>query len=162
MSDVADLIRRFHSGESAAFETIVSTHQDDIYTLCLRVLGTDTAAEAVAEGIFITAHQAMHRLNPETPIRPWLLQLAVNDLSDKSSEDDEASEAPHAQSAQLNGLLQGLDMPFRLAVILRDVIGIDATEVAEILQLPIGTARSRIHRGRLTMARSLSEHGEGY
>jgi RNA polymerase sigma-70 factor (ECF subfamily) len=161
MSNDADLIRRFHSGESAAFEAIVSAHQDDIYTLCLRVLGTDTTAETVAEGIFITAHQAMHRLNPETPIRPWLLQLAVDDLSGRSCEDDETSETPHAQSAQLNELLQGLDMPFRLAVILRDVIGIVPAEIAEILEIPIGTARSRIHRGRLTMARSLNKHGEG-
>ena len=161
MSNDADLVRRFHSGESAAFETIVSAHQDDIYTLCLRVLGSITVAEAVAESIFITAHQAMHRLNPETPIRPWLLQLAVDDLSDRTSEDDAGSEAPHAQSAQLNGLLQRLDMPFRLAVILRDVIGIEPTEIAEILQIPIGTAHSRVHRARLTMARSLNEHGEG-
>ena len=50
-----------------------------------------------------------------------------------------------------------LEPPFRMAVILRDVLLLEERAVADVLNIPLGTARSRIHRGRLTMARSLVE-----
>lgn len=151
----SNLIRQFHSGEPAAFGLLVSEHQDDVYTLCLRVIGDAERAEAAAETIFLTAHQAMHRLDPDTQLKQWITQLAVSHLESSNESLEPVDQAGTDQSATVNAMLGGLDMPFRLAVILRDVLGLSEAEVASILDLPLGTARSRIHRGRLTISRSL-------
>jgi len=160
MLESADLIRRFHSGDSGVFESVIEDHQEDIYTLCLRSCGDINHAERLAEQIFLAAHQALYRLAPDTSLRPWLLRLAINLLEEVEPLDSVDDPPEEQQSALVNDVLQQLDTPFRFAVMLRDVLEISESDVADILNLPLGTVRSRIHRGRLTMARSLAKELE--
>jgi len=155
MSESPNLIRRFHAGEPQAFAELVSEHKDDVYTLCLRMLGPDSA-ESATEAIFLQAHQDMHRLDAETNLHMWVLQRTVHYTLANKCESNEESLAEH--SALTQRILNELDPTFRVAVILRDVLRLSEEEVAAILALAIGTARSRIHRGRLTLGRNFSPH----
>ncbi len=157
MMESADLIRRFHAGDSGIFEHLIEDHQEDVYTLCLRNCGDTEIAEDMAEKIFLAAHRALYRLDPSTPLRTWLFQLSIATLADTELAETVSSQPSDQQSAMVNAVLRELDAPFRFAVILRDVLQLTESEVAEILCLPLGTVRSRIHRGRLTMARSLAK-----
>ncbi len=154
MAEAPNLIRRFHAGESNAFAELVSTHQDDLYTLCLRTVGVD-AAEALAETILLAAHQALNRLDPDTHLYNWLMQLAVEHIEASRPTKGEPSGGLNEQSTTVQTLLGTLEIPFRISVILRDITRLPETQIAEILQLPLGTVRSRIHRARLNMARSI-------
>jgi RNA polymerase sigma-70 factor (ECF subfamily) len=163
MSHDAALIRRSHSGDASAFAELVDLHSDDIFTLCLRVLGETKAAEDTAEQVFVSAHQAIFRLSADTPIKPWLFQQTIAAMSARH-EDEKAGAPPRdtttqtdPQSDRVGTLIRSLEWPFRLAVVLRDVMGLSLAEVAAALELPIGTVRSRVHRGRLTMARDLAK-----
>ena len=152
MSASQDLIRGCQTGDSNAFVGVVETHKDAIYTLCLRATGDAAQAEDLAEQVFLAAHQAIIRLDPETNLLHWLLGLTIARVPEPTtpmSTDDE--------SAMVNTVLGELEPPFRMAVILRDVLLLEERAVADVLNIPLGTARSRIHRGRLTMARNLVE-----
>lgn len=155
MPEAPNLIRRFHAGEANAFAELVSTHQDDLYTLCLRTVGMDKA-EALAETVLLTAHQALHRLDPDTHLYNWLMQLAVEHIEASGPINGDPSGGLDEQSTTIQTLLDALETPFRIAVVMRDIIRLSEIQIAEILQLPLGTVRSRIHRARLNMARSIA------
>ena len=76
MSDTTNLIRRFHAGEPQAFAEIIAAYKDDVYTVCLRMLGPNRA-ESGAETIFLEAHQAMYRLHADTDLDAWMLRRTV-------------------------------------------------------------------------------------
>ena len=152
---MADLIRRFHSGDPAAFAEALASEQDDVYTLCLRCLGP-TDAEAVCETVFVAAHQELNRVPVETDLRAFMMRLTVAHIESHSPSDSDNLGSLHDRSATTQGLLSELELPFRLAVVMRDILRMSEAHIADVLGLSIGTTRSRIHRGRLTMARGLS------
>ena len=157
---MTDLIRRFHAGEPSAFAELVSDQQDDLYTLCARCIGP-ADAEALSESILLKAHQAMHRLDADTNLHTWLLRLGVEHIEAHIEGVDQGDAGLHDRSATVHRLLQALEMPFRIAVVMRDVLGMPEEKIADILQLSLGTTRSRIHRARLTMARGLAPKMDG-
>ena len=130
----------------------MEAHKDAVYTLCLRSVGDAEQAEDLAEQVFLAAHQGIIRLDQDTDLLHWLLGLAIARVTEPPS-----STSNEDESAMVNTVLAELEPPFRMAVILRDVLLLDERAVADVLNIPLGTARSRIHRGRLTMARSLVE-----
>ena len=152
---MADLIRRFHSGDPSAFAEVLASEQDSVYTLCLRCLGP-TNAEAVCETIFVAAHQEINRLAVDTDLRTFMMQLTVAHIESHPIGDSDNLDSLHDRSATTQGLLAELDLPFRLAVVMRDILRMSEVHIADVLGLSLGTTRSRIHRGRLTMARGLS------
>ena len=152
---MADLIRRFQSGDPAAFAEVLASEQDDVYTLCLRCLGP-TDAETVCETVFVAAHQELNRVAVDTDLRTFMMQLTVSHLESHAPGDSGNLDSLHDRSATTQGLLAELELPFRLAVIMRDILRMSEAHIADVLGLSLGTTRSRIHRGRLTMARGLS------
>ena len=155
MSNTPNIIRRFHAGDPQAFAEIIAAHKDEVYTLCARMLGF-SVAENAAECIFVDAHQAMHRLHPDTNIDHWILKRAVEYTLTTTSDETDSGETTPVVLAQR--ILQELEPKFRIAVVLRDVLRLSEEMIAELLNLPLGTAKSRIHRGRLTLGRNFSPH----
>ena len=160
MTESFDLIRRFHAGDLSVFEHLVETYQEDVYTLCLRTCGDVLIAESKAEAVFTQAHRSLFRMAPDTPLREWFIGITIEAMSDFEDADSVDNPPEDPESVVVNRVLSELDLPFRFAVILRDVLRLEEVEVATVLNLPLGTVRSRIHRGRLTMARSLAKEME--
>jgi len=159
-----DLIKGARSGDAEAFGELVRRYQARIYTLSLRVLGEHDKAEAVAHETLVDVYQNAAHL--ETPLDSYLYRLVLDrcDLAarDSGAEPRDLEADPDTETdgedkgAQLQTALNGLSLTFRVAVVLRDVIELDYTQVAEIMDLPIGTVKSRVHRARLDMSAALT------
>lgn len=155
------LIQGTRSGDAEAFGELTRRYVGRVYTLCLRMVGDAGAAEAMTEAVFLSAYNDAAVL--AAPLESWLLQRALvqceapQDIAppDADLEPDTETEE-EVQAQQLQAILDQLSPSFRSAVILRDVLELDYVQVADIMNLPIGTARSRVHRARLDLSAALT------
>ena len=106
MSASQALIRGCQTGDPSAFDGVVDAHKDAVYTLCLRAVGDPERAEDLAERVFLAAHQAIVRLDPETNLFHWLLGLAIAHVSESSG-----SPSTDDESAVVNAVLGGFEPP---------------------------------------------------
>lgn len=162
------LVRRAQRGDRWAFEALVERHQQRLFTLAARVLGSrEDAADAVQEAL-IRAWLALPRFRRDARFSTWLYRICVNAAHDVrakrrvqvAEEPPEPSDprdrfAERELSGELQGALDALDEPYRLAVVLYDVLGCSYAEIAELTEVPEGTVKSRIFRGRSELARML-------
>ncbi len=179
----AELVRRIRLGEREAFGELVRRYQDGIYTLCLRWLGDSAVAEEIAQDTFVAAYRAMDRFRGEAKLSTWLYSIAINRCKNRLDHDKRrarerhesldvdpdrvrelTSKGPKTDSRThrseamrlLQAALDELEAPFRTVVVLRDIQDMAYEEIAALLDLPIGTVKSRIHRARLDLARLLA------
>jgi RNA polymerase sigma-70 factor (ECF subfamily) len=182
----AELVSRAQRGDPAAFSELVVRYQDRVYNTCYRMCHNHADALDLTQTAFLKAFEALPRFELRAGFFTWLFRIAVNltlshrrassrrpTLSLHWSDDDEErpfdppaandSDDPtrHAGWAELQKRLETalgqLDEEFRAAVVLRDVEELDYATIAEILDVPVGTVKSRIHRGRVMLRRLLEQ-----
>jgi RNA polymerase sigma-70 factor (ECF subfamily) len=172
VNDDPAILERARTGNLGAFNDLVLQHQDSVYAVCLRMLGSPMAAEDAAQEAFIAAWQNIGRLRGER-FRPWLLRIAANAcldslrrskrrpaasldvaLEEGAPEPIDAGPTPEevavtrADRAAIEAALANLPEDQRLAVILCDLEELDYLEIADVMKTSIGTVKSRISRGR--------------
>ena len=175
------------SGDRAAFERLVARFQTDVFNLCLRITADFDAADDAAQETFITALRAIPRFSGGN-FRSWLFRIATNKCRDhyRASArrrqvplEDGAEPPPDAfvgggspaptpeQHLELQALhsviqagFQSIPSEQREALVLRDVNGLPYEEIASILDLNLGTVKSRIARGRARVRDYLLAHRE--
>ena len=167
------------------FEFLVVCFQDRLYSFALRLTGSVQDAEEVAQDTFVRAFRALEGYTAERTgalaLRPWLYQIALNVVRNRSrrkrlqmvpldaSEDGTAiepladpSDLPEAvwerneRSQDLAALLRALPERYRTAVILRHVEGLGYGDAAIVLNQPVGTVKSNVHRGVSLLRDALS------
>lgn len=181
----ADLVRRAQNGDNAAFETLALRYQDRLYNLCYRMLGNDADAQDVTQAALFKAYQALARFEARAGFYTWMYRIAMNlaistrrarkrpaltlhrSDPERPDHDPAATGTDVSQAAEtaelherLAAALNELDEDFRAAVVLKDVEGLDYATIAEILGVPVGTVKSRIHRGRMTLRAMLDGEQE--
>jgi RNA polymerase sigma-70 factor, ECF subfamily len=172
-SDEATLIDSFKKGEQTAFEELVLRYQDRIYNLCRHMLGNTHDAQDAAQDSFLKAYQKLKDFKPEASLYTWLYRITVNTCLDyrkrpffeslfvKSDDDEEhiqesVSEEPSPEKLYeskqlglaLHKSLGRLSLKLRTVIILKEIEGLSYEEIADILQISIGTVKSRISRAR--------------
>jgi RNA polymerase sigma-70 factor (ECF subfamily) len=179
----ADLVRLVRGGHPEAFNEIVVRHQEKIYNVALRHVGNTTDAEDIAQQTFINAYKNLDRFRTESALATWLFRITFNLAVSMhrtrgrrhavSIDDSPSREEPRHDVAAANGdpaheastrdlqerihaALGLLDQESRRIVILREFEGFSYDEIAEILSVPIGTVRSKLHRARLILKEKLS------
>jgi len=177
MTDRADrdaaLVARYLAGEMEAFEELMAAHEDRVFAVCLRMLHDREAALDATQDTFITVFRKADRFAGRSAFSTWLYRVAVNTCYDqvRRSRRHRADPLPEANdpadaSAQdpfdsaelrpdLEAALAALPDEFRAAVVLSDLQGLALQTVAEILEVPVGTVKSRVFRGRRLLAESL-------
>lgn len=169
-----DLVRRFLSGDRGAFSTLVERHERRVYNLALRMTGREEDARDAAQDAFLTALRKLSSFRGEAAFATWLHRVTVNacyDLLRKRQRQpllDRGDDVPrpepppvpdHADDATLSIDVQRalLQVPesFRAVMILHDVQDLPQEEVAAILGIAVGTVKSRLHRGRVALAKAL-------
>jgi RNA polymerase sigma factor (sigma-70 family) len=176
-----ELLKRCLAGENQAWESLLRTHNRKVYSLCYRFTGRTVEAEDLTQEIFIKIFQTLKSYDQaQGTFSTWLTRVARNHLVDHyrrtkkdrstSPLDDElgqveAKPSPGAgpmdrvESRERRELIQEglnkLSPDLREAVILRDLQDLDYDEIARVLDVPQGTVKSRINRGRLELARVL-------
>jgi RNA polymerase sigma-70 factor (ECF subfamily) len=176
-----ELIRRFLDGDTGAFAGLVERHRQRVYNVCLRLLGdADDAADA-AQDTFVSVLTKLDRFRGDAAFTTWVHRIAVNacydvtrkrrrqpmlrlaDDPDGAAEDggppvpDPADEL--AGTRDVLAALRAIPEEFRTAVVLADLQDLPYEEIAKVLDVPIGTVKSRVHRGRVALARAMGLEG---
>ena len=167
------LVRRAQRGERYAFDKLVERHEQRLYTLAARVLGSrDEAADAVQDAL-VRAWLALPKFRGDARFSTWLYRITVNAAHDARAKrrDPPVEEPPdpgdlrdrfaeQELSSELQRALGALDESYRVAVVLYDVLGCSYAEIAELTEVPEGTVKSRIFRGRSELAERLGTPAE--
>jgi RNA polymerase sigma-70 factor (ECF subfamily) len=170
------LIGRAQAGDRDALERLLRRHYNRIYAVCRRVTAHDADAADAAQNTLIAVARGLPRFDVRSRFSTWVYRIAVNCSIDElrrrsrwpsASVDPSLLETSPGDAAMdrietspermdVDAALRQLPAPFRAAVVLRDMCGLDYAEIAEILDLPPGTVRSRIARGRGALVRLLA------
>jgi RNA polymerase sigma-70 factor (ECF subfamily) len=181
----AELVSRIQQGDKRAFELLVVKYQRRVERLISRLIRDPAEVEDVAQEAFIKAYRALPQFRGESAFYTWLYRIAVNTaknflvsqgrrprpLADvPAQEDGESFDAadvvedintPDAvlhsrQVAEtVNAAIEALPPDLRTALTLREIEGLTYEEIAEAMDCPIGTVRSRIFRAREAIAERL-------
>lgn len=175
-----ELIQRAKEGDLDSFNQLVERYQRAVYNLCLRMLGNAPAAEDATQDAFISAFRGIDKLRGDN-FKAWLFRIAANACRDRlrslrrrpstslddapfEFESDQPSPEDYAMRQELGEEIKKafttLPPDQRLAVILRDIEGLDYEEIAQVTGSSLGTVKSRINRGRTRLRHHLEKHRE--
>jgi RNA polymerase sigma-70 factor (ECF subfamily) len=178
MSDPSDetLLAAHLRGDPRAFGELVTRHERRIYGLCLRILGNREDAEDASQEAFLAALRKAASFRRAAAFSTWLYRIAVNAATDQARrrgrarlaaldpEDAGLAVAPGgelgevvASAVAVQAALAQVAEEFRVAVVLCDLYRIPYADAAQILEVPVGTVKSRVFRGRLALADCLRD-----
>lgn len=169
------LVAAAQAGDRRALEDLLREHQPQIYALCRRITGNDADALDTTQDALMAVVRGLPRFDGRSRFSTWIYRVATNacldelrrrrrrplvglpDYSDGTQADlaDLAAADPAdtvTDQLLVDTALATLPPEFRAAVVLRDLCQLDYAEIAEVLDIPPGTARSRIARGRGQLA----------
>jgi RNA polymerase sigma-70 factor, ECF subfamily len=166
-----DLVRRFVSGDRLVFDELVTRHQRRVYNLAYRMLGRREDALDATQETFLTCYRKVEGFRGGSAFTTWLHRVALNicydSLRRRAREepgrvDAEVEPPPVADPSEASATALDvrralLEVPedFRAALVLHDMQGVPYEEIAEAIGIPVGTVKSRLHRGRIALARAL-------
>jgi len=180
---VEELVRAAAGGDADAFEQLVRLHENKVYSLALRMCGTPEDAADVAQEAFLSAWRGLPSFRGEAGFATWLYRLTANaaidylrrgkhqrgeipldcggtplDLPDREPGPQESAEGKELQAAVNAGLLK-LSDSHREVLVLREFQELSYDEIAQILQIDLGTVKSRISRARSALRKILLDSG---
>ncbi len=177
----AILVRRARAGETAAFGELVSIYMQRCYYVALGLVGSPQDAEDLSQEAFARAFRARARLDPDRPFYPWLYQilrrlcfnftrdtsarrrkleyaggwLVAEGRSRAAADDPERVRATVALRERLEREIAELSPTQREVFVLKEFQGLKYREIAELLDVPIGTVMSRLYAARQKLAERL-------
>jgi RNA polymerase sigma-70 factor, ECF subfamily len=177
----ANLVERCLSGHDAAWEDLVKLHTRRVYAICYRFTSSDAEAQDLTQDVFLRVYKNLKSFRSgEGSFVVWLTRLTRNLLIDhyRRTRQDRVTESIEDQTAALEektatlsrtdsmlagreaseilqGALRKLSPELRETVILRDLEELEYREIAQVLNVPEGTVKSRLNRGRAELARLL-------
>lgn len=173
-----ELARAAAAGDTAAFEKLYVQHHRRVYSLCLRMLGSDGQAEDLTQEVFLQVFRKLGSFRGDSAFTTWLHRLTVNQvlmhfrkrgvkLEHTSEEGDFTNvvETP-LQSTRRISMVDRLalekavgELPpgYRTVFVLHDVEGYDHEEISDILQVSVGTSKSQLHKARMRLRQLLSK-----
>jgi RNA polymerase sigma-70 factor (ECF subfamily) len=168
-----ELVAAAQAGDRAALDALLRRHLDLIHAVCSRLAGNPADAADATQEALLAIVRGLPRFDQRAAPHTWMYRVATNACLDELRRrgrrprlglDDAMAERPDpappldrsvTDRLTLDDALARLPEEFRVAVVLRDVQGMDYAQIAEVLQIPIGTVRSRIARGRQALATDL-------
>jgi RNA polymerase sigma-70 factor, ECF subfamily len=179
MSD-AECVRRLQRGETEAFAVLLERHQKAIFNLLYRMLGDYDDAAEVSQEAFLSAYRSIRSFRGEASFSTWLYRIAVNHANtrrknialwqqrtarmdsvepagDGTSDPADALERKELRE-RVQAALNGLDAEDATIILLRDLQDVPYETVADILEVPIGTVKSRLHRARRALKARLAPY----
>ncbi|MFC2169590.1 RNA polymerase sigma factor [Acidobacteriota bacterium] len=176
------IIKECLDGQEGAWKMLVNTYSKRIFNMAYQFCGSYQEAEDLTQDTFLKLYNSLSKYDFSKNFSAWLLTLAKNYFIDqyrrtkweKKTRDDfdeyklvsESQTDPEQISQRVENKkivwegFNSLSSEIRMAVILRDIQGKSYKEIAEIMDLPLGTIKSRINRGRLQLSKILKEKKE--
>ena len=170
-------IRAAKGGDLEAFNSLVDAYQNVAYTVALRTLGHGEDAADATQEAFASAFRGIATFRGGS-FKAWLIRIVVNACYDllrrrrqTVSLDEEPSEGPaiavpdHADravaAADVQRALMMLPVEFRAVLIMHELQDLPLEEISATLEIPVGTVKSRLHRGRAALGRALAGEPRG-
>lgn len=177
------LVQRVKQGDRAAFDLLVAKYQHKILNLIMRYVKDPSEAMDVAQEAFLKAYRAVPAFRGDSAFYTWLYRIAINtaknhlvaarrrpmsleiELSDSEGFEPFAAlrdiDSPESLALTdeigevINEAVEGLPDELRTAILLREIEGMSYEEIAEAMDCPVGTVRSRIFRAREAIDKKL-------
>lgn len=172
-----DLVRRYVRGDGSAFTVLMERHGRRVYNLSFRMLGRPEDADDATQETFLICYRKLPGFRGASAFTTWLHRIAINVCHDtlrkrtreRPTDQDELGPPPlpdptesSADAVDVQRALLAVPEDFRAVLILHDVQGVPYEEIAQTLGAPVGTVKSRLHRGRVALARAVrGEHPGG-
>ncbi len=180
VSDDAQLIDQTLAGQTEAFGELVLKYQDRLFNTVFHVVGHAEDARDIVQEALVQAFIKLETFRRQSAFYTWLYRIAFNtavshqrrrrptvsldrareyaNLDPPDEEDDPAESLERKERCrQVRQAIAQLAEDYRGVIVLREIDGCCYETIAEVLDLPIGTVRSRLHRGRLQLKERLSE-----
>lgn len=173
-----ELVHAAREGEALAFDNLFYRYRDGIYRLGFAITKDPSAAEEIVVDTFARAHRAIERLEPDDSLRPWLYRVAINlsynrrprkgvtfsslddgtdDLAAEAESPSDAAERAERRRVVLECVDQ-LGPKHKTVVVLHYLNGLNLAEIAEVVEVPVGTVKSRLHYALRKLRVELSVH----
>jgi RNA polymerase sigma-70 factor (ECF subfamily) len=177
-----NLVEKAARGDVQAFARLVRTHSGLVYRVAMRILGPEDCQDASQE-VWIRVWRNIQSFRGESEFSTWLYKITVNtclstrrkvrdrekrELGDElpylpnppgGEDDPEAAALSSERREELLRALERLRAEHRAALVLRHMEGLSYAEIAEVLEVPDGTAKGWVNRGRAALLVALSEEG---
>jgi RNA polymerase sigma-70 factor (ECF subfamily) len=171
------VLRKAQKGDERAFSLLVRTYELPVYNYVLRLVGDRSLAEDLTQEVFIRIYQGLPNFSERCRFTTWMFQVTKNRVLDelRASErrpralvciDDvpplEVVDAPMERLEAIDALwraVEGLNVDLKMALLLRDVVGMSYTEIADSLEITLATVKWRIYKAREEVQLALGREG---
>ncbi|MFN0102204.1 MAG: sigma-70 family RNA polymerase sigma factor [Bryobacteraceae bacterium] len=180
------LVERLKACDEEAYETLLARFQQPIYNLCYRLVNDPSDAADVVQEVFLKVFRSIDHFRGQSTLKTWIYRIAVNEAYNQRRwfsrhrrqevglDDEDQSSRPWLDSISdpargpyelalneerhqlIESSLREINADFRTAVILRDLEDLSYEEIAQVLEISLGTVKSRILRGRESLRRVLA------
>jgi len=176
----AECVRRLLQGEVDAFEVLVRRHQKAIFNLVYRMLGDYDEAAEVSQETFLSAYRSIGQFRGDANFSTWLYRIAINHASTRrrslakwqqrtvpldttepvNERDLDPADTVEQKEVQelVQKALSGLEASDAMIILLKDLQDVPYEEVARVLDVPVGTVKSRLHRARKALRSRLAPY----
>ena len=171
------VLRKAQRGDERAFNLIVRAYETPVYNYVLRLVGDRALAEDLTQEVFLRVYQGLPKFSLRCRFTTWLFQVTKNRVLDelRASErrpravvalDDvpplEVLDAPFERVEAMDAVwraVEDLNVDLKMALLLRDVVGLSYSEIADSLEITLATVKWRIYKAREEVQLSLEREG---
>ncbi|HHH82006.1 MAG TPA: RNA polymerase sigma factor [Chloroflexi bacterium] len=176
-----ELVKELQAGDLEALGVLYDRHRHLVFRTALAITGDPEMAADLLQEVFLRLYRFSHRADPHRPLEPWLYRMTANlsytwlkrqsrwvqlfrELADHWTSNQRT--APHRIAEWdeswrwVRQAIQGLPLQQRLVVVLYYINDLSIQEIADILEIPSGTVKSRLHYARKVLRKQLGAHEE--
>jgi RNA polymerase sigma-70 factor (ECF subfamily) len=171
------VLRKAQRGDERAFSLIVRAYETPVFNYVLRLVGDRTLAEDLTQEVFLRVFQGLPGFSLRSKFTTWLFQVTKNRVLDELRANErrprsvctlddvpplEVIDQPMERLEAIDALwraVENLNVDLKMALLLRDVVGLAYTEIADALEITLATVKWRIYKGREEVQIALAREG---
>ncbi|HEX9350661.1 MAG TPA: sigma-70 family RNA polymerase sigma factor [Gaiellaceae bacterium] len=171
------VLRKAQRGDERAFTLIVRAYEGPVFNYVLRLVGDRSQAEDLTQEVFLRVFQGLPKFSLRSKFTTWLFQVTKNRVLDELRANErrprlsvalddvpplEVLDAPFERVEAMDAIWRSvgdLNVDLKMALLLRDVVGLSYTEIADALEITLATVKWRIYRAREDVQIALAREG---
>jgi RNA polymerase sigma-70 factor (ECF subfamily) len=171
------ILRKAQKGDERAFSIILRMYETPVYNYVLRLVGDRSLAEDLTQEVFLRVFQGLPRFSSRSKFTTWLFQVTKNRVLDELRATErrpravvqledapglEVVDAPMERVEAIDALWRAVDalpVDLKMALLLRDIVGLSYNEIADSLEITLATVKWRIFKAREEVALALAREG---